>query len=109
MALQNLAASGSYSIGADGRGTLTLNSSINPITLRFVMVSSARALVARFDTFATASGSIDRQDTTAFTNGALLGSFAFGVAQDQPAPADEGPDKAAPDAAQTGGHEASTE
>ncbi len=75
----NLAISGTYSIGADGRGIATLQSSLNPITIAFVMLSSQRALVVRFDTFATASGTMDLQNTSAFSTAALQGGFAFDV------------------------------
>ncbi len=76
----NLAISGAYSVGADGRGIATLNSSLNPITIAFVLLSSQRALVVRFDTFATASGTMDLQNASAFSTAALQGGFAFDVA-----------------------------
>lgn len=75
----NLAITGTYSIGADGRGIATLNSSANPVTIAFVMLSNQRALVVRFDTFATASGTMDLQNTSAFSTAALQGGFAFDV------------------------------
>ena len=76
----NLAITGTYSITGDGRGTATLVSSLNPINIAFVLLSSQRALVVRFDTFATASGTMDLQNASAFSNAALQGGFAFNVA-----------------------------
>lgn len=76
----NLAITGTYAVSADGRGIATLSSPLNPITIAFVMLSNQRALVVRFDTFATASGSMDLQNTSAFSTAALHGGFAFDVA-----------------------------
>ena len=76
----NLAITGTYSITGDGRGTATLISSLNPINIAFVMLSNQRALVVRFDNFATASGSMDLQNAAAFSNLALQGGFAFNLA-----------------------------
>lgn len=75
----NLPVVGSYFVGADGRGTAILASQASTMTLGFVLISSQHGLVARFDTFATASGTLDRQDTTAFSVAALQGPFAFGI------------------------------
>lgn len=78
-AITNAALTGTYSIGADGRGTATLNSAGNPVTIAFVMLSSQRALVVRFENFGTGSGSMDRQTTSAFTTASLQGGFAFNL------------------------------
>ncbi len=75
----NVAISGTYKIGADGRGTAALNTSVNPIALDFVLVSGQRALVIRFDSIATASGTIDLQDASAFSSATLQNTFAFGL------------------------------
>ena len=75
----NLAITGTYSIGADGRGTATLLSSLNPITIAFVLLSSQRALVVRFDTLATASGTMDLQNASVFSTAALQGGLAFNL------------------------------
>jgi len=74
----NLALTGTYSIGTDGRGIALLNTSAGPATWEFTMLNGTHALMIRFDTFATASGTIDRQDATAFTNGSLQGNYVFG-------------------------------
>jgi hypothetical protein len=75
----NVAISGTYKIGADGRGTAALITSVNPITIDFVLVSGQRALVIRFDNIATASGTINLQDSSAFSNSTLQNTFAFGL------------------------------
>lgn len=75
----NVPITGSYSITPDGRGLATLNSSVNPINIAFVLLSNQRALIVRFDTFATASGTMDLQDTTAFSTASLQGGFAFNL------------------------------
>jgi hypothetical protein len=70
---------GNYTVGADGRGTATLASSVANISFAFVVISPQRALVIRFDNNSSASGSIDLQDTSAFTASALQGSLVFNV------------------------------
>ena len=75
----NAPISGNYSITADGRGTAIFNSGVNPLQVAFVVLSSQRALVVRFDNFANGSGSIDRQNAAAFSTSALQGQFAFTV------------------------------
>ena len=72
---------GSYSIGADGRGTITVNTADPAIgengtlTLGVVLASSSRALITQFDTSATSSGSMDLQTAVA----APTGGYAFVV------------------------------
>jgi hypothetical protein len=76
----NAAISGTYLVRADGRGTITLNSSAaGTSTLDFVIVAGGHALVTRFDNRATGSGTIDQQTTSAFSNAVLAGPFAFSL------------------------------
>jgi hypothetical protein len=75
----NAAISGSYTVRADGRGSITLNSAVGNSTLDFVIVATGHALVTRFDTSATGSGTIDQQTPSAFSNAALAGTFAFSL------------------------------
>jgi phage gp45-like len=80
MPIANVAITGTYTVGADGRGTATLNSAVGAIGFDFVLLSSGqRGLVIRFDTGASASGTLDLQDTTAFSAAALSGPFAFNL------------------------------
>jgi hypothetical protein len=75
----NAAITGTYTVRADGRGTVILNSPAGNTTLDFVLVASGHALVTRFDNAATGSGTIDQQTTSAFSNAALAGAFAFSM------------------------------
>jgi len=68
---------GTYSVGLDGRGTATLNTSLGAQTLRFALSSNQHAFIIRFDTFATAGGTMDLQDPAGFSLTALAGSHAF--------------------------------
>jgi hypothetical protein len=76
----NAAVTGTYTVRADGRGSITLTSPAGNATLDFVLVASGHALVTRFDTSATGSGTIDQQTTSAFSNAALAGTYAFNLA-----------------------------
>jgi hypothetical protein len=75
----NVPVVGNYNVGADGRGTATLASSVANISLDFVVISSQRALIIRFDNNSSASGTMDLQDVSAFNAAALQGSFAFNL------------------------------
>jgi hypothetical protein len=78
---------GSYTIGADGRGQITINTTtINPntgssegvnFTLDFVLMSASHGLITEYDNQGTGSGTIDLQ--SAVTQSQLAGSYAFGV------------------------------
>lgn len=76
----NIAVSGTYKVQPDGRATATLNTpTLGAMGIDFVVISSKRALLIRFDNNGTGSGSLDLQDSTAFSNAALQGSFAFSL------------------------------
>jgi hypothetical protein len=75
-----IAATSTYTVRADGRGSATLNSTAGNSTLEFVILASGHALVTRFDANATGSGAIDQQSPAAFSNAALAGTFAFSLA-----------------------------
>ncbi len=74
--------SGSYSVGADGRGTITLTTSDTSIgvngvlTLSVAMLSGTRGLVTQFDASATSSGNLDLQ-TPLSAGTPLSGGYAF--------------------------------
>jgi len=78
----HLPASGSYNVTADGRGsgsiTVTINGTPVQFGLDFVLSSGAHGLISRFDSNGSGSGSIDLQ-TTNITQGALQGSYSFGL------------------------------
>jgi hypothetical protein len=71
---------GSYSVGIDGRGKATLNTStpFGTITLDFVLQNSFHGLVTEFDGNASGSGTIDQQ-TTGITQSSLTGAYAFSL------------------------------
>src|SRR5579872_7043930 len=77
--------SGTYAITADGRGTLTLNSSGQPArTLRFVLSANSatpgdnNGVLIEFDGAHNAIGTLAKQDPTALANTALAnGTYVF--------------------------------
>jgi fibronectin-binding autotransporter adhesin len=77
-----LAASGSYSISADGRGSGSLSATINGTQVRFgidlVLTSGTHGLISRFDQSGSGSGSIDLQASN-IDQSSLQGSYAFGL------------------------------
>jgi len=74
----NVAITGTYTVRADGRGSIAINSnpSAGATALDFVLVANGHALVTRFDGN-TGSGTIDQQTASAFSNTALAETFAF--------------------------------
>jgi hypothetical protein len=73
------AITGSYTLGPDGRGQITLNSSAGTVILDFVLTSSSHGLVTEFDSTGTGSGTIDLQ--TAVTSlSQVQGPYAFSFA-----------------------------
>lgn len=77
------AVTGTYAIGPDGRGSITLavaNTSLpnNGVeTFSVVMTSGAHGLIGQFDGTATSSGSLDAQAASALDPAAIAGAFAF--------------------------------
>jgi hypothetical protein len=67
---------GTYSIGGDGRGTLTIDRAGVITTYRLTVVSNTQVLIIQFDNFTTASGNLTAQNTAAF-NAGLGGFYAF--------------------------------
>jgi hypothetical protein len=70
-----IASSSTYTVGVDGRGRATLNTStpLGKIVLDFVLADSSHGLVIEFDGNATGSGTVDAQ-----TSGVTpSGSYAF--------------------------------
>jgi len=79
--LTGLAATGSYKITADGRGsgTFTVTIAGTPVTfgIDFALMSSSHGLITRFDFGGSGSGTIDLM-ASGVTQSALQGSYAFG-------------------------------
>jgi len=70
---------GSYSIGTDGRGTITLDTDTPNVgvggveTLGLVVIDGTKGLITEFDTSATSSGTLDLQTPKSH----LSGGYAF--------------------------------
>jgi hypothetical protein len=75
----NVAITGTYTIGDNGRGSATVQSLNSKFAFRFVVLSNRRAFVIGFDTNENASGALDLQDSSQFSNTKIAGSFAFRV------------------------------
>jgi len=67
---------GSYTLGTDGRGQVTLKSFYGTFVLDFVLTSSSHGLVSEFDKNGTGSGTLDLQTAVA----SLPASYAFSLA-----------------------------
>ena len=75
---------GHYTIGPDGRGTITLMNGDSHIfngmgmeTLAVVFLSANHMLVTQQDTFATGSGTMDLRTLSSFSQSSLSGGYAF--------------------------------
>jgi hypothetical protein len=78
---------GTYTIGADGRGQITINTTtLNPqttasegvnFTLDFVLESASHGQITEYDNQGSGSGTIDLQ--SAVTQSQLTGSYTFGI------------------------------
>ena len=77
------ALTGAYSIGPDGRGSITLNVDNAALpqsgveTFSIAVTSASHALLIEFDGTANASGSLDAQASSALDPAAISGAFAF--------------------------------
>ena len=70
---------GSYSIQANGRGTLTLVSATGGLQLSIALNSGNAGVMIQTDLNATSSGSFTRQTAAAFTQTAIAGPYAFDI------------------------------
>jgi hypothetical protein len=77
----SLTPTGTYTIGDDGRGTGTLNFTINGTAVSFgmdfVLISSSHGLITRFDSSGSGSGTIDLQPASVPANSFQSLSFAL--------------------------------
>jgi hypothetical protein len=75
--------SGTYTFGADGRGTITITLNdtsvgVNGVeTFGVVLISANHMLMNELDTSATASGSMDLQTLGSFSPSSLSGNYVF--------------------------------
>ena len=74
---------GTYSIGADQRGVMSLNIPGGG-TLAFAMTANGNAKLVEIDAGGghgtVGSGTVEKVDTTAYSTGKITGDYAFGVA-----------------------------
>ena len=74
---------GTYTIGADNRGTMTLNIAGSAAKLTFAMTANGNAQFIEFDaaggTGTIGSGTMERSDTTTFSTAGITGDYAFGL------------------------------
>jgi hypothetical protein len=75
---------GTYSIGADNRGVMTLNIGGGSARLAFAMLANGNAQFIEFDASGGAgtigSGTMEKADTTAYSTARITGDYAFGAA-----------------------------
>src|SRR5258707_2264295 len=75
---------GTYSIGADKRGVMTMNISGSSAKLAFAMMANGNAQFIEFDAAGGSgtigSGTIEKADATAFSTAKITGDYAFGAA-----------------------------
>jgi hypothetical protein len=75
---------GTYLIGADNRGVMTLNFSSSSAKLAFAMLGNGNAQFIEFDasggTGTIGSGTIEKADPTAYSTAKISGDYAFGAA-----------------------------
>jgi hypothetical protein len=77
------AVTGNYTIGADGRGSITLDVNDTSLpnngveTFSIALVSTAHALIIQFDGTATSSGTLDLQAPSATSAGSINGPYSY--------------------------------
>ena len=72
--------SGSYSVGADGRGTLSFNDSLAPSNFSFVLTSNSQMQIIGFDAAGSAQGAASLSDPSTFQQSAFIGAYVFDFA-----------------------------
>jgi len=72
----NQAFTGTYSVGPDGRGSVTVTGAVST-TLNFVLTANGDGVITQFDPAAAATGILKKQDASTFNAGTFNGSFAF--------------------------------
>src|SRR6202007_785854 len=78
-----LAVNGTYLVGPDGRGTVSLNSGLQSAgTLAFVLTTNQHGLLVRFDKNVTGSGTLDQQNLNDLTISPTIinGPYVFSIA-----------------------------
>lgn len=76
----SMVTTGSYTMSADGRGTLQFNDGLTPASFHFVLVNGTQMQIIGFDSSGTAAGQANAQDISTFVNtplSALQGTYVF--------------------------------
>ena len=68
---------GSYTIGADGRGTMQFNDGRTPAVFRFVLVNGNQLQIIGFDSTGTSTGQANLQNASTFGISGLSGTYVF--------------------------------
>jgi len=68
---------GTYSIGADGRGSVGLTNSTGTTNYSITLSTATAGSIVQTDVDVTASGSFERQNAGAFANAAIAGGYVF--------------------------------
>jgi Bacterial Ig-like domain (group 2) len=77
--MNNMAFTGTYTVGPDGRGTMTLTNPVGATTLQFALFSNSRGRFIVYDANANGEGLLLKRDPSAFSTATLTGSYAFGL------------------------------
>jgi hypothetical protein len=74
-----VAISGSYQVGSDGRGTATINTPRGTNKWQFVLTTNQHAQIVRFDSNASGGGTIDQQSLDGLTDlpSVITGPYVF--------------------------------
>jgi hypothetical protein len=68
---------GTYTLGADGRGTLSFSDGLTPSTFRIVLASNSQLQIVGFDATGSAQGTANLRDPSTFLNSAFNGVYVF--------------------------------
>lgn len=68
---------GSYSVGSDGRGSISLTNNTGTTNYSIALSTTAQGFIAQTDVNTTASGSFQQQNPAAFTDAAINGGYVF--------------------------------
>ena len=78
-----ISTTGTYTVSADGRGTLQFDDGLLPATFDFVLVNGAQLQIIGFDATGTATGQANARDASSFAGAplsALSGTYVFDFA-----------------------------
>ena len=70
---------GNYSVSPNGRGTVTLTSSLGTSSFVFYLVSGSRALFVESDQSGTTNGEADVQESGPFNVASVTGTYGFSL------------------------------